>query len=337
MPRASALQLDRELDKLPVQPVYTLVGENDALLTRSQALLVERLAPPDQTGSTVKYLEKVEQPYKVFDELRTMPFMGMEGRRIVVVGDGDGFLKDHGESLARYLENPSPTGVLILRMNAPRKGKKLPAVIRSAGLLVDCGKVKWRDAQGWIRARAREMGKRITPDAAYGMVEALGPNLLALENELQKLAAFADPEDMIDRRHLDAVGTGGRTRSAYDLGNAISRGDRAEALRLAGRLLLEGEELPAIIAILAGQVRRLWRIKRLHSDGASQKQIVAETGARPFAVRDALKVIGRLSDEWFAHQLKILSDADYESKSASLPAAQKDVWLESLVARMCAG
>jgi DNA polymerase-3 subunit delta len=335
MAALKALELDGHLDEVAQAPVCALVGDAEALQARSLRTVRDAAAPPDQPGSTVREFDGAVQARDVFDELRTIPFLGLAGRRAVVINDGDEFLRAHGEKLVRYLKTPSPTSTLILCLSK-LDGRSAPAkAISAKGIVVDCTRLTWGDAETWARAHARTMGLRFTPRAARTLIEATGPNVLALETEIEKLAAYCGSEGTVSERDVGEVVAAGRGRSVFDLSNAVSRGDAAEALRLCNRLLLRGERREAIIAHLGRQVRRLWQVKRLKAAGASEQDVARGLGMPPFAVRQSLASLRGLTDDWFVRQLRILSAADMESKVTSVRSGEAGPWLENLLMRLC--
>ena len=329
-----ALELEKRLDEVSPPSVCVLEGEDDALVARSLGALLELLAPQDRPGSVVTRIETVEKPSQVFDELRTIPFMGMEGRRVVVVQDGDAFLKEHRDRLLRYMESPSSTGTLILHVKGLDGRRKETKALREQGLVVQCGGLRWRQAQSWLHTRARELGGAISDRAASELVSALGPNVASLESEMEKLIAYAQPEGRITVDAVNEMVAQGRARSIFELGDMISAGRKADALEFCERLLRRGEAPEGIVAVLASQVRRLWQVKRLQGSGASQRDIEKATGLPGFVVRKSLQAARGLSEDWFAERLETLSEADYSLKTKSLPADQRQVWVETLVARL---
>ena len=312
MPTVKALGLEEHLKRVEPAPVYALVGQDDALRSRSLSLLEAFAAPADQPGSSVRRFEGPAEPRDVFGELRTVPFLGMQGRRAVVIVDGDAFLKSHGEPMAGYVQKPSRAATLIICLNKLDMRTSVAKGIESGGMIVDCA-----------------------PPTARALVEAVGPNLLALEGELQKLALYAEGGRAITPQDVAEVVPQGRERSAFDLGSAIARGDAASALRLCDELLLRGEAKEGIIAILARQVRQYWQVKRLARQGAAEREIARQTGMPGFAARRAAEAVEGLSDDWFAGRLEMLARADYESKTTSLRSGEEEVWLESLLVRLC--
>ncbi|MFO8008562.1 MAG: DNA polymerase III subunit delta [Candidatus Brocadiia bacterium] len=352
MARVPALDIERHLESEGLGPLYVLLGEDEPQRAHATAALLEAAVSDDQPGSTVRRFEDVPEPSAVFDELRTLPFMGMDGRRVVVVEDGRGFLTDFPGALARYAEAPARTGTLLLwfgvlkprrrrrpdderdREQEPDAAKEAVKALKANAVIVQCGRLKWGRAKAWLRDRAREQGWNITPRAVDALVEAIGPNVAALETELAKLAAYVHPDTTITREAIRQAGIGGREQSVYKLGSAISTGDAREAIALCEQLLLRGEPLEMIVAVLASQVRRLWQVARLVRDGASQKDVRKALGVQSWLARQLTGEARGLSDAWFAAQLELLSEADVELKTTSVRSSEQSVWLESLVARL---
>ncbi len=335
MAKIGALDLEKHLERVEPVPVYALVGNDEALRARSLGILEGFAAPQDEPGSSVRRFDGGGEPSDVFGELRTAPFLGMAGRRAVVVEDGDAFLKSHGEKLVAYLKSPSRTGSLILLVKRLDGRTNVARAIRSVGLEVDCEGATWNQARTWCRERAREKGKQISSEAAYALVEAVGPNVLALENELEKLVAYVGEAGSITAADVGEMTAQARSRSIYELGQAVAAGDTAESLRLCDDLLLRGERREGIIAVLARQVRQYWQLRRLAQRNASPAEMARAAGMPPFAVRKVSPVVRRLSDNWFARRLQMLSDADHESKTASLRSGEEQTWLETLLVRLC--
>jgi DNA polymerase-3 subunit delta len=300
-------------------------------------LLVAACAPADLPGSTVRRHEDVPAPSDVFDELRTIPFMGLEGRRLVVVEKGDAFVDACSEQLLGYLARPNPTSTLIICLggSGSARRKAVRKAVEQAGLVVDCKAPSWNEAKRWLREEAGALGKKLTPRAVDALVEAIGPDLPGLHSELEKLAAHAGGEATIAERDVELLVSQVRSRSAFNLADAVGRRDAAQALRLCEELLLGGESREGIISVLAFQTRRLWQIKRERARGANEGQIARSTGVPAFAVRRALRVLPGLSDARLAGQLRILALADVDAKTSSLRAQEETVWVENLVARLC--
>jgi len=334
MPTVKATLLDDRLDEIAALPVCVLLGEDGILLERSVHLLERTAAPPDQPGSTARRFEGEVAAHEVFDELRTVPFLGLPGRRSVVVEDGAAFLKACGEQLTAYLAAPSTTATLILCVPRMDRRTRVARAIAARGAVVDCSRPTWSEAREWLQAEAARRGKRLSRGAVPALMDAVGGNLLALRSELDKLAAYCGEDEVITEEAVAEVVPQARSRTVFDLFNALAAGQAADAFRLCRQLTSRREAPELIVAMLARQVRRLWQVKRLQGQGRSPRDIARDMGMQDWMVRQARQASERLSDEWFVRALKLLADADYESKTTSLRAAGGEIWLESLAARL---
>jgi DNA polymerase III delta subunit len=369
MPALKALELEGRLAEAAGAPVCVLVGKDDSLRAYCLALLKTAAAPADLPGATVREFEDVPEPHQVFDELRTVPFLGLGGRRVVVVEKGDAFLAGRWQALADYMRKPSDTGMLIICVSAlgakgpptlgrrtaeapeeparpaPKPAKKerqgpswrdLLKALAAQGFLIGCDVPSWSEAKTWLRSQVQRMGKKVTPRAVDSLMEALGRDVIALRTELEKLSAHAGDDAAIAERDVDELVPQARVRSAFILADAVSRGQAKEALRLCDQLLMRGERMEGIMAVLALQLHRLYQVRALHAAGSSQAEIERALKLKDYMVKQALAALPSTSPERLARQLEILSAADLEAKTTSVRSQEEAVWMENLVARLCA-
>jgi len=335
MATVRALQLAASIERDGLRPIYGLVGAADPLVSASLSLLKGAVERPELPGSVTTDLEHAPEPREVFDELRTPPFMGMKGLRLVIVRRGEEFLSHWREVLERYLEAPSATGILALCCARLDRRTAIAKRIERCGVTVDCAALKWAEAENWVRQRARLEGKTLTPAASSALVQAVGANLTALGNELAKLVLYVSESDTVSQRDVEQLVPASRTRSIFDLSEAVLSGASADALRLAHQFLLGGHRPEEIVAFLGGQIRRLWQVKRMVAAGASQGEVQKALNMRDFAVRKSVGLVRRLTDDSLAHRLRILAAADREAKTTSVRAREQSVWVEALVAELC--
>ena len=241
MAKIPALQFENHLDKQAHQPVYVFEGEDDALLSSCLTALKSSLETDDMPGSMTTDLDDVEDPRDVFDELHTQPFMGMQGKRLVIVREGKDFISSHKTVLEDYLESPPQSGILAVCCDKLDRRFSVVKKLTKTGVIVDCSKLRWRQAQKWISDRAREEGKRISGKAVSALLEAIGPNVTSLGAELEKLVLFVGDRERITENHVQELVPQSRSRSVFDLSEAITRANVTEALKLGQCLLLEGE------------------------------------------------------------------------------------------------
>ncbi|MFW6457630.1 MAG: DNA polymerase III subunit delta [Planctomycetota bacterium] len=335
MAKVPALQFDAHLQKQGVQSLYVFEGEDDALLTSCLSALKNSIETPDMPGSMTTDIDEVEDCRQVFDELHTQPFIGMSGKRLVIVREGKDFISEHKAPLQDYLGNPSPSGILALCCDKLDKRYKAAKMLGQKGVIVDCTKIRWKEARRWISNQTAQEGKKMSGRALSMLLEAVGPDITTLQAELDKLVLYVGEKEMITEQHVEDLVPQSRSRSIFDLSNAITQGNVGQALELGQNLLLEGEKPTGIVTFLAHRIRQLWRIRRMVEEGKQPNDISREVGMPRWAAKKASRSVKQLSERWFARRIGMLARADVELKSTSIQSREEEVWLSRFLTQLC--
>lgn len=167
---------------------YLIVGSDElkraAAVTKLKSYIQPELADfcLDETSA-----ETLAEPAQLIASLETIPFMG--DMRLVVVHNIGAATKDVQEALVSYLANPNPTSVLCLEGEALAKNTRLFKAVAKVGAkaIIECGGLKkWELPQYVIKLGAR-MGLAVDNAAATELVNRIGENTVALENQLATL------------------------------------------------------------------------------------------------------------------------------------------------------
>jgi DNA polymerase-3 subunit delta len=97
---------------------------------------------------------------------------------------------------------------------------------------------------------------RLRPDAAKQLLELVGPEFGLLDQELAKLVLYIEPGGEISRQLVDDVVGGWRAKTIWEVVDAATEGNTAEALTQLDRLLQGGENPLALFGQLAWSLRR---------------------------------------------------------------------------------
>jgi len=130
------------------------------------------------------------------------------------------------------------------------------------------------EVKGWIGARARLHKLTLQPDAIDALAYALGPDTERIENEVQKLGAYAlgAPVSASDVR---ALVSGAIESDIFELTKAVVRRNHREAVPLLERLLAEGNAPQQILALLLWQFRVLLFASTAPSGADAERQAKA--------------------------------------------------------------
>ena len=348
MTRLGLADLRAHLEEGRLAVLYALLGEETFFQQEALAALKRRLfglqqgeKPPPGSVSVLDGTSVA--PADVLDEVATSAFFAEA--KLVVLENADAFLKAHRvgpEFLDRLRQR---TGMSVLVLVAPGLDGRT-AFARAAekvGGLIDCSPLSTRGAnrklRAWVKERAAHHGLNLAPGAEDELIERAGVTLAALDQELLKLALYladrgpgasarpGDIEALIDRN---------RTFVIYELTDAVIRGDRGPALRLAGELIEQGMAPQALLGALGAQFRRLWLIKHRLAAGASLQEACREAGLRQqFLWQRTAQASRRRSAEDLARSLHLIAEADCILKGQTGLTLDDPPLLETLVLKLC--
>lgn len=186
----------------------------------------------------------------------------------------------------------------------------------------------------WVRDGAKERGTKISDQAAEALARSSGGDLWALSNELEKLAAYAGREPIDEAMVADLVETAAETKM-WDLTDPIVGGDERAAIHALQRLLAEGEPPPVLLAVIAGQYRRMVVVKDMLERRAPKSEITKaiDSKGREFIVDKAARLANRYGWPALHEAYRKLLDADLSVKRGL---QDDESALQLLVHELCA-
>ena len=298
-------------------PVIVVFGDEDFL--RREAMIACRrwVVGDDASDFTLsEHRGDTASLAEVLDELRTPPFLGET--RLVIVEDADKFVTEHRGALERYVDAPSPCGVLLLIVSTFPSNTRLYKSVDAKGLAIDAAAPKAWHVPAWcVRWAQERYGKSLDGAAAEWLVELAGTSLGQLDQALAKLAGYLGEETTIDAALVDQLVAGTRTETAFKLLDMVLEGQLAKAMELLDRQFISGESPVAVLAMLSSQLKRLGRAAREVELGASTAEALKSVGIPPFAVDKARAQMNHFGKQRMRGMLRRLLEADLGIKGSS--------------------
>jgi DNA polymerase III subunit delta len=253
-------ELERELALRGPRRAYLLLGEEPLL--RDDALAALRsaaLAGADPEFNVDRFEGSTTSAVALVDSLRTLPVFA--ARRLVVLTEPEG---RRGEALvdavADWVGHATEGDTSTLVVAASRPDRRARWVKAFGDAVVSCeAPPRAREVAAFVREEAARQGVALERGAAEALAERIGAQLLALRQEIAKLALLAGPGETVRRAHVEAGTPFAAEAPIWDLTDAIGEGRAAEALRVLGRLLGAGAPPPVILGALVSHFRRLLR------------------------------------------------------------------------------
>ncbi len=210
-------------------------------------------------------------------------------RRVVFVREIAALAADDDaiRTLREYAENPPPHSHLVVRAPALDTRRKLHKALAEGGRLVAFvlpeGGARIAAALPVAGAIARERAIRLDTEALALLVDLTGGDLLRVEHELDKLAAWLEREgDAVGPDVVLEVAAAGGLASGWAAAAALARRDLAGML-VALRQSVDAGEVPLkILGGLAWRARVLREAKGLAEARRPLREIVEATRAWRF-------------------------------------------------------
>ncbi len=182
----------------------------------------------------------------------------------------------------------------------------------------------------WISSRLAQQGQHTSTQTLEFLAHQVEGNLLAANQEVQKLGLLYPKGELSDEIVREAVLNVSRY-DAFQLGEAVLQGDAERTVRILQGLQDEGENAVAVMNPLMWVLRPLVRIKQAEMRGENINN--AMTSSRIYGDRQALvkRALSRLSLRQLEAALQKLADIDRTAKGVMLG----DAWLE--ISRLCFG
>jgi DNA polymerase III subunit delta len=287
-----------------LKPVYALVGD-DSFLQMQKLSEILKTAPKD--AARIDLDGERAQLSDVFDELRSFAMFG--GTKIVVMRNGDEFITRFREQLEDYLEHPSDSATLVMRVKSLPGNQRVGKLVAKVGVVEKCEPPKEFELPGWITQRAKTVHKiTISPDAARLLAERIGADLGRLDNELAKLALGATG-DKVNADEIAHSVVFQREQEMWDMTNELALGRPAEALKRWRQLI----QLDPTSEFRAVTWLTMWleEVSLILSGGSTQKIAWKYRDRLPQVIKSA-KALGK---ERYARAVDLLAEVDKRSKS----------------------
>lgn len=116
------------------------------------------------------------------------------------------------------------------------------------------------DLNVWVQNEARIHGKAITDEAIVKLLEMVGPNMLQLQMEIEKMALYLGEELEITRELVEDLVAKTLEHDAFKMLNAYLEHNQEEALKIYHDLLRQKEEPIKLVGLLASNIRTMTQV-----------------------------------------------------------------------------
>lgn len=261
----------------------------------------------------------------------SLSFPMLANHKLVLVRDFDQMKISNSETLKKYLENPQKSTCLIL--SASEKGRaKIYDDIARLSETIDCSPIPEYKVGDWITQQCNQRGHKIDPQAVQLLISLSGASLLGLEQELSKIIDYKSDSSVITVDDLEKTTGISKEANIFALQRALSRRRLEQSLKIAGRLLDTGSDIPSITAVLFAFFRKMLRVASLVSKRTERKKIAEQMKLRDFQMKEIYEGLSHFNTIQLEGVIEFLLMTDLNSKTST---TSKKAAIQTLCYNIC--
>lgn len=313
-------------------PVHVLVGEERFFIDRAIRALYQAVIGDGPKGFNDELLDgKTATAKRISEAANTLPMMAKA--RFILVRRLDELPASEVDGLVAYLNAPSDTTCVVLTADKIDGRSKIANLAKKKGYWADAASLKPGEVRSFIIDEAKARGAKLDANAAAGLADALGTDLSAIDDALERLSLFVGNGGTIDSAAVEACVTRIRVDSIWSLVDAVGTRDGRKALAAASSLLADREPPLRILSMIARQLRMVARMRQALQSGMSPDEAAREAGAPPFKAREMASAAKRFGNPDLAAAFGVLAETDLALKGSKVP---PETVLEAALLRLCA-
>lgn len=145
--------------------------------------------------------------------------------------------------------------VITGRLERETQNAEWVRALESHGALVQVWPVERAQLPGWLQQRARDAGFALDPEAAALLADRCEGNLLAAQQEIDKLALLVPGGNRVGIAEVAASSAESARYDVFQLAEAVRGADAGRALRILSGLAAEDTEPPLVLWALMRELR----------------------------------------------------------------------------------
>lgn len=251
------------LDKQPaIGKLVVIEGTERVLADRALDVLLDRLLPPDVRELNLARFtaDEAGDGTRVREALQAMPFLAE--RRVVVVTDTQAMRADPRRTLWAVAEDvPEGNTLILLDLLSPRAKQPQPFGVLAgrAALRIDTMAGEETRAR-FVEETLEQLNAKAEPRVIHELARSAAA-LAAVRNDLEKLALTGKK---ITLKDLEREALVIEDPKNYEYARALTEGDAAKALAIAGELFANDPRNAAVplLSALATECNYVWELTR---------------------------------------------------------------------------
>lgn len=312
----SAQSILNDIKQRKYKPLYLLHGEESYYIDLISDSIEDTVLNDAQKGfdQTILYGKDVDFA-TVVSAAKRYPMMS--DYQVIIVKEAQGLKwKGDDDFLAKYIENPTPTTILVFAFKHGKfdKRTKLYKALEKKSVAFESEKLYDNKVAPWIVEELQRTGHRIHPQAAALMADYLGTDLSKVANEAQKLVLNVPKDREISTQDIERNIGISKDFNIFELNTALGKRDVVKAIQIVDYFASNPKSNPFVLVVgsLGGYFTKLLRYHYLPDK--SPTIVAKELGVHPFFTKEYDLAARNFNRRKLFDVMAVLREYDLKSK-----------------------
>jgi DNA polymerase-3 subunit delta len=316
-------QITKELKAGKYHPVYFLQGEEPYFIDCISDYIEEHvLDESEKTFDQMIVYGRDVNKEAVVGLAKGFPMIA--SKRVIIVKEAQGISnltgskskssKTQEDLLEKYLENPTPSTILVLcyKYKTLDKRTTLYKSFEKAGVLFESKKLQDYKVAAWISDYVKSYDYNISQASATLLSEYLGNDLSKINNEVQKLFIGLSKGSVITNNIIEQNIGISKDYNVFELQNAIGKRDWLKINRIINYYEANPKDNPVqmVIPTLFKYFAKILIYHRLKD----KSQAASALGVNPYFLNDYVVAARNYSQSKLIENIHVLREYDTHSK-----------------------
>lgn len=316
----SANNILADIKQRRYKPLYLLHGEESHYIDVISDMLEQTVLQEAQKGfdQTVLYGKDTDIS-TIVNAAKRYPMLS--DYQVILVKEAQNLKwKQEDELLAKYVENPTPTTILVFAYKHGKfdKRTKLYKQIDKVGVVFESAKLPDYKVAAWLGEEVKQEGRNIHPQAAALMAEYLGTDLSKISNELHKLMLNVPKEREISVKDVEENIGISKDYNVFELTKALGKRDVVKAFQIVDYFDSNPKANPMVVVMgsLSSYFTRL--LKYHYLPDKSSQAVSKALGVNPFFTKEFDQAARHFNRRKTFDIFSILREYDLKSKGMGI-------------------
>ncbi len=338
MAKITEAELKKQIKTKSFSPVYLIYGSEQMFVKQYTQLLTQSVTGKNPSDFNFHTFNGDIELDDFAASLQIVPFMSEYNCVVVTDIHLDNMDSDSLDRFKEITNKPYEGTILIISMPTyiPSKNKAafnaLVKRVDKIGSVCEFAKLNQAMLERYVAKWANENGKMISHVNASKIISNCGDDLNLLKNEVSKISAYAQGEE-ITLSDIEKLSTINLETKIFALSDAVLNGNGDKAFSTLDLLFYQREEPIMMLYVLSASYIDAYRIRIADECGILKDNVAKdfEYKNRAFVLQNARKATAKVSTEALRKSLSVLIEADEKFKTTSVNAR---LYMEQLIAQL---